>query len=42
MSASITMRQLKPEVVQERCTNICERVVYQVTGRMEEINVSKY
>jgi len=23
-------------------TNICERVVYMVTGRMEEMNVSKY
>ena len=25
-----------------RCTHICERVIYLVTGRMEEINVSKY
>jgi len=30
------------ERIADRCTNICERVVYQVTGRMEEINVSKY
>jgi phosphate transport system protein len=26
----------------DRVTNICERVVYMVTGRMEEIGVSKY
>ena len=26
----------------DRVTNICERVVYMVTGRMEEVNVSKY
>ncbi|MBI4493686.1 MAG: phosphate signaling complex protein PhoU [Chloroflexi bacterium] len=26
----------------DRVTNICERVVYEVTGRMEEMNVSKY
>jgi phosphate transport system protein len=26
----------------DRVTNICERVVYMVTGKMEEINVSKY
>lgn len=30
------------ERIADRCTNICERVVYQVTGHMEEINVSKY
>lgn len=30
------------ERIADRCTNICERVVYQVTGRMEEINVSHY
>lgn len=30
------------ERVADRCTNICERVIYLVTGRMEEINVSKY
>jgi phosphate transport system protein len=30
------------ERIADRCTNICERVIYQVTGRMEEINVSKY
>lgn len=26
----------------DRVTNICERVVYMVTGRMEELEVSKY
>ena len=26
----------------DRITNICERVVYEVTGRMVEMNVSKY
>jgi phosphate uptake regulator len=26
----------------DRVTNICERVVYQVTGRLEEMNVSTY
>jgi len=26
----------------DRVTNICERVVFAVTGKMEEINVSKY
>jgi phosphate transport system protein len=26
----------------DRVTNICERVVYLVTGKMEEIGVSKY
>lgn len=30
------------ERIADRCTNICERVVYLVTGQMEEINVSKY
>ena len=30
------------ERIADRCTNICERVIYQVTGRMEEINVSHY
>jgi phosphate transport system protein len=30
------------ERIADRCTNICERVIYTVTGRMEEINVSKY
>ena len=26
----------------DRVTNICERIVYMVTGKMEEINVSTY
>ena len=26
----------------DRVTNICERVVYMVTGKMEELNISKY
>ena len=30
------------ERIADRCTNICERVIFQVTGKMEEINVSKY
>ena len=30
------------ERIADRTTNICERVIYLVTGRMEEINVSKY
>ncbi len=30
------------ERVADRCTNICERVIYTATGRMQEINVSKY
>jgi phosphate transport system protein len=30
------------ERIADRCTNICERVVYTATGHMEEINVSKY
>ncbi len=30
------------ERIADRCTNICERVIYMVTGEMHEINVSKY
>lgn len=30
------------ERIADRVTNICERVVYMVTGQMEEMNVSKY
>jgi phosphate transport system protein len=30
------------ERIADRVTNICERVVFLTTGRMDEINVSKY
>lgn len=30
------------ERIADRCTNVCERVIYTATGHMEEINVSKY
>ena len=30
------------ERIADRITNICERIVFMVTGQMEEINVSKY
>jgi phosphate transport system protein len=30
------------ERIADRVTNICERIVYLVTGEMQEINVSKY
>ncbi len=30
------------ERIADRVTNICERIVYLVTGNMEEINVSRY
>ncbi|MBN9493859.1 phosphate signaling complex protein PhoU [bacterium] len=30
------------ERIADRCTNICERVIYLVTGHMVEINISKY
>jgi phosphate transport system protein len=30
------------ERIADRVTNICERVIFMVTGRLEEINVSRY
>lgn len=30
------------ERIADRCTNICERVVYTATGHMDEMNISKY
>ncbi|MGE0599184.1 MAG: phosphate signaling complex protein PhoU [Dehalococcoidia bacterium] len=30
------------ERIADRCTNICERVIFTSTGHMKEINVSKY
>ena len=30
------------ERIADRVTNICERVIFLVTGKMDEINVSKY
>jgi phosphate transport system protein len=30
------------ERIADRVTNICERVIFLTTGRMDEINVSKY
>jgi len=30
------------ERIADRCTNICERVIYLVTGHMVEINISKH
>ena len=30
------------ERIADRVTNICERVVYEVTGRLDDMNVSKY
>ena len=30
------------ERIADRVTNICERVIFMVTGHLEEINVSRY
>jgi phosphate transport system protein len=30
------------ERIADRVTNICERVIFMVTGQLEEINVSRY
>ena len=30
------------ERIADRCTNICERIIYVATGKMQEINSSKY
>jgi len=30
------------ERIADRCTNICERVIFTVTGHMDELNVSNY
>jgi len=30
------------ERIADRVTNICERIIFMVTGQLEEINVSRY
>lgn len=42
MATYLTWVSHNLERIADRVTNIAERVVYMVTGKMEEINVSKY
>lgn len=49
LEAGIDIRGAKPELLTpemagsaDRVTNICERVIFSVTGKMEEEGASKY